>query len=349
MSENFIFQILFFATATAFILSPGIIWLVRRLNLLDSPGSEPHKRHHTKIPLAGGWILFFTLLIGTLATGLILDRQVQWILAAGGIIFLFGAFDDGRNLHPLLKLFGQFLATGMLISGGLHVHLFTSEALNIAVTVLWIVGITNALNLIDSMDGLSAGLSTMTAGFFTLACLNSDQHALSAFSLILLGASGCCYYLNAAPARIFLGDSGSQLLGFLLATIGLAYNPVGYSPFSSWFVPILLLGVPIFDTCLVVFSRLRRGKPIYRANLDHTYHRLVQLGMSSNRAILTVHFAALIIDCLAFIALSSTPIVSNLIFAAILTLGAAAIAFLDRRKRWTEFDLATTPQSPPTN
>ncbi|HZW04009.1 MAG TPA: MraY family glycosyltransferase [Anaerolineaceae bacterium] len=345
MTDIRIFQILFLTTATAFLAAPGLVWLVGKLNLFDSPGSEPHKRHIKRIPLAGGWILYFTLALISILTGLITEPVVRMFLAAGGIIFFFGSLDDARNLHPAVKLCGQIVAAGVLIAGGLQVHLFASEALNIAVTLLWIVGITNAFNLIDSMDGLVAGLSTLTAGCFMLVTLHSGQMQLSMVSIILLGAAGCCYYLNAAPARIFLGDSGAQLFGFLLATIGLAYNPVGYSPFSSWYVPVLLLGVPIFDTSLVVFSRLRRGKPIYRANLDHTYHRLVRLGMSSNRAILTIQFVAFFLDCLAFIGLNSTPVLANLIFGSLVILGAGAIAFLDRQSRWNEIDLAASPQS----
>jgi UDP-GlcNAc:undecaprenyl-phosphate GlcNAc-1-phosphate transferase len=134
---------------------------------------------------------------------------------------------------------------------------------------------------------------------------------------------------------LFLGDSGSQFLGFVLAALGIAYNPIGFSPLASWYVPILLVGVPIFDAALVIFSRLRRGKPVYQAALDHTYHRLVALGMSSNRAVLTMHTAALILGSLAFLALDQRPAIANGIFAAVVLAGVAGVLFLDTLKTIT--------------
>ncbi|MDZ4158893.1 MAG: hypothetical protein U1B80_03795, partial [Anaerolineaceae bacterium] len=132
----------------------------------------------------------------------------------------------------------------------------------------------------------------------------------------------------------FLGDSGTQLLGFLLAGIAILYEPIPTDQASSWFVPILIMGVPIFDTCLVVYSRLRRGVPIYQSNRDHTYHRLVSLGFDKHRSVVIMVTAAVVLDCLAFIALSQTPLIANTIFIASVIIGIIAVFVLDHSKIW---------------
>ena len=125
------------------------------------------------------------------------------------------------------------------------------------------VGVTNAYNFVDSMDGLAVGLAALTSAFFLLITLASQQDQISIFSTIMLGACLGVFYYNAPPARIFLGDSGAQLLGFILGALAIVYNPIGFSRLASWYIPILLMGVPIFDATLVVLSRLRRGKPVH--------------------------------------------------------------------------------------
>jgi UDP-GlcNAc:undecaprenyl-phosphate GlcNAc-1-phosphate transferase len=150
----------------------------------------------------------------------------------------------------------------------------------------------------------------------------------------LLGACIALFYFNSPPARLFLGDSGAQTLGFLLAVLAIAYLPQGAKQSSSWVVPIMLLGVPIFDMMLVVISRLRRGKPIYEAALDHTYHRLVAAGWDSNRAVLSMHVVSLLLGSLAFVVLTRPPFVANAVFVGVLLAGFLALISLDNRKRW---------------
>jgi UDP-GlcNAc:undecaprenyl-phosphate GlcNAc-1-phosphate transferase len=181
------------------------------------------------------------------------------------------------------------------------------------------------------MGGLATGLGGLAAAFFMLVAIGSQQALLSLFSTILLGACLGSYYFNSSPARFFLGDSGAQFLGFTLGALGIAYNPLGFSRLASWFIPILLLGVPIFDTTLVVYSRLRRRQPVYQAARDHTYHRLVAMGVSSSRAVLTMHGIGLLLGCAAFIALNLSPLIATGTFALVLLLGAAAVIFLERQ------------------
>ena len=202
--------------------------------------------------------------------------------------------------------------------------------LNISFTLLWIIGVTNAFNFVDSMDSLAVGLAAIASTFFLFATIDAAQLQLTYMSSILLGSCIGIFYFNTTPARTFLGDSGAQFLGFMLATLAMAYTPPGLPQPSSWFVPILLLGVPIFDTTFVVIARLRRGSPIYRAGQDHVYHKLTQMGLSPVQAVVTMHVGALLIGCLAFVALPLPPLQANLLFALALLCGLVAMMILQR-------------------
>ncbi|HEX7974133.1 MAG TPA: MraY family glycosyltransferase, partial [Anaerolineales bacterium] len=259
------FRLIFEAALIAVALSPLACWLARKFGLVDIPNSEPHKQHTGPMPVAGGVILFVTVIVVGLAEQSIEALSIRPILLAATITFLFGLWDDYKGLSPLVKLVGQVLAALLLIKLGVHVRLFVQDWPNWILTVLWVVGVTNAYNFVDSMDGLADGLAGLAFAFFMLATIDSQQYYLSLFSTILLGACIGSFYFNSSPARYFIGDSGSQFLGFILAAIGIAYNPVGFSRFASWYVPILLMGVPLFDATLVIISRLLRGRPIYKA------------------------------------------------------------------------------------
>lgn len=328
------FRVIFGAAFLSLLLGPFCYWLSCRLHLLDVPGSKPHKLHHSAVPIAGGIVIFSTVVLVGIVGEVLQLPDVWSILLPAAIIFVFGLLDDAKGLSVLWKLCGQILATVLLIQLGTQVLLFQSNWLNILITFLWIVGITNAYNFVDSMDGLATGLAGLAAAFFMLVTFDSGQIELSLFSAVLLGACIGSYFYNSAPARFFLGDSGSQFLGFGLASMAIAYTPLGFLRSQSWFIPILLVGVPLFDTVLVIVSRIRRKQPVYLGKLDHTYHRLVALGMASSRAIVSMHLAALLLGFLAFIALPLPPLQGNLIFLFCLLTGIALIIYLDRRTWW---------------
>lgn len=330
MPDYRIFLIIFLASGTALVLSPLAAWMSRRVGLMDIPRREYHKQHRRPVPLAGGFVLFIGFLILSGLTGVAAQKQFLAYLLPLCIIFLFGLLDDFIGLKPILKLVGQVLAGFLAIYNGISVQLVDNTAVNYFISLIWLVGITNAFNFTDSMDGLAVGLSALASACLMLVTLQSGQFWLTSITAIILGNCIGVFFFNAPPARYFLGDSGAQFLGFLLAAVAVQYAPVGYTRLTSWFVPILLFAVPIFDTLLVVISRLRRRLPVYRAGLDHTYHRLVRLGLSANRAILTMHLAALLIDCIAFILLNLSPLLANGLIALLALFGLGTIAFLDR-------------------
>jgi UDP-GlcNAc:undecaprenyl-phosphate GlcNAc-1-phosphate transferase len=345
-STSFIFESILLSCSLAAGFALFSIRVTKRLGLLDIPHSAPHKLHNIPMPLAGGIALFSALTISEWILGDFNDPDIVATFVAGLLILLVGLWDDFKEINPLIKIVGQFLAATVLIKLGIAIHIFESPEfflggsgtwnvyLDWILTVLWVVGITNAFNFVDSMDGLAVGLGGMAAAFFMLVTLASGQLALSQHSALLLGACFGLYFFNSPPAQLFLGDSGSQVLGFILASLAIAYRPQGASQSSSWFVPIMLLGVPIFDTVLVVFSRLRRGRTLYAASRDHTYHRLLALGLSSNRAVLLMQVVALMLGCIAFVVLIHPPIIANGIFAVSVFLGLTAIIALDNRKLW---------------
>jgi UDP-GlcNAc:undecaprenyl-phosphate GlcNAc-1-phosphate transferase len=328
-----LFPLIFWAILTTLAVTPIAIRAAIRFRLIDEPNTSPHKIHERPVPKAGGLAIGFAIIFINLVSENFQSSSIRAILLASAIIFLFGLWDDTRRLSPLWKLVGQILATIILISQGVSIRMLGNlTVLNVFLTLIWTVGITNAFNFVDSMDGLAVGLTAVASAFFMLVTVDAGQSALSLLSAIVLGTSIGMLFFNALPARTFLGDSGAQLLGFLLASLGIAYTPPGLPQPSSWFVPILLLSIPIFDTSLVVFSRLRQRKAIYQAGLDHTYHRLVHLGWPPSRAVLTMQLAAIISGCLAFIALPLSPLLANSIFAAALLAGLVILLWLTRKE-----------------
>ena len=334
-----VFEIIVLSVFVTIIFGPLAIKIALQYRIIDIPGSSPHKRHKKTTPLAGGMILIASAFLIASIFNFWGDKRIQAILLSSSVIFAFGLWDDMRGISPQKKILGQFLASILLINLGISVHFLENlnvgllnqnilTWLNWAITLIWLIVVTNAFNLIDSMDGLAIGLGGIAFAFFIVISFTSGQPNLSALSALLLGICAGLYFYNISPAHLFLGDSGSQTLGFTLASVAILYNPQGLPQASSWFVPILLLGVPLFDTTLVIFSRLYRRKPIFQSDLGHTYHRLVRLGLDSRRAVLLMHISALILSCLAIIALSVSPITTNILFFLSLMIGFSVLIFL---------------------
>lgn len=317
------------------------IAFARRVGLMDIPGSLPHKIHDTPTALAGGLTLVLALTIGGLIFNFSMMGVLWKILLPTAIVFAIGLWDDFKHLPAWIKFVGQVAAGVLLIGLGTNVHFVPHHFLGLPgrtniqadwlITLFWMVGITNAFNFVDSMDGLVVGLSGIAVSFLVMVTLGSPQGDLLRLLTLMLGICAGLFFYNITPAHLFLGDSGAQTMGFLLAAICILYEPIHYPQASSWFLPIIILGVPIFDTTLVVFSRLRRRMPIYLAERNHTYHRLVDRGMDTIHAVMVMQLAAISLGCLAFIALNLQPLYSNLLFGLICLAGLAALIFLERK------------------
>ncbi|WP_129629516.1 MraY family glycosyltransferase [Candidatus Oscillochloris fontis] len=272
--------------------------LARKTALRTGVVAIPRVRdlHLAPVPLLGGTAIYGGFVVALLLFG---DqrhiREVVAILIGATLISLFGLVDDRWGLRASIKLLGQLLAGVILIIGGTQVFLFEHAWLNWAITLFWVVGITNALNLLDNMDGLSGGVATVAAAFFLLlAAMNEPRQVLvGAMAAALMG--GCIGFLryNLNPATIFMGDTGSLFIGFILAALGIKLRFLGNTPVVTWMVPLTVLALPILDTSLVFVSRLRRRRnPFTTPGKDHLSHRFVALGMSKREAVLTCYLIA---------------------------------------------------------
>jgi UDP-GlcNAc:undecaprenyl-phosphate GlcNAc-1-phosphate transferase len=346
ISPNLIIQTMLVTVIASLLVAWVSMQIARRAGLIDYPYSASHKTHKQPTPLAGGIAFVIAMAICSIWAGSLQDITLRNILITGLIVFVLGLLDDAFVIAARWKLLGQVAAAIMLYVMGISVGIFDSPEflvylqppwstyLNFTITLLWLVGITNAFNFVDSMDGLAVGLGGMAAAFFCLLTMVSGQASLAILFAVLLGVCISLYYYNSAPALFFLGDSGSQSLGFVLAALAIVYQPVDANQSSSWFAPILLLGVPIFDATLVVLSRLRRGTPVYQSALDHTYHRLIKAGLAPNRAVLSMQGVAFLLGGLAFICLYLPPLQANLIFSGVLLASLICLVVLDRKSFW---------------
>lgn len=275
--------------ASALVIAIGGTPLVRyaalKLGILDNPSAR--KIHSAPVPLMGGAAIYVAFIAALALWG---ERsyvnEVVGIFVGATLVSIVGALDDSRGMGSYLKLLFQLAAAFILILSGVQVRLFHG-VLDIALTLLWVVGITNAFNLLDNMDGLSSGVATIAAAFFTLLAAMSDQYLVGTLAAALFGACIGFLVYNWNPAQVFMGDTGSLFLGFLLAAVGIKLRFPANSASITWMIPILVLALPVFDTTLVFFSRLRRGKnPLTTAGKDHVSHRLARRTGSQREAVL---------------------------------------------------------------
>lgn len=334
--------ILFASIVISTILSWVSLFIAPKINLMDDPRSADHKKHKNKIPITGGIVLFITVFIISIFTDLWNNPNIWAILVSSLIIFFLGLLDDYFHLKPLQKLFGQFFGASVLIFYGVQINIFNSPEflnssdtminnwLNTGFTLFWVLALANAFNFIDSIDGIVVGLSGVSTLFFFIISLTTGQEELFLFCSVLLGICIGLYFFNSHPAKLFLGDSGAQTLGFILASIAIIYNPLRGGQSSTWFVPILIFYMPLFDLILVVLSRFKRNKKIYKASRDHTYHRLSANGVSIHHSVLIIHGVSLAMSMIGYLCLNLSTLNANLIFFSSILIGIVAFIKLDK-------------------
>jgi len=351
ISTGKIFETVFVSFFLCLMIVPIAIRFSHKTNLIDFPLSEPHKIHKRPVPISGGLAFFATLILTAVFLNHRLDSQTGKVLLCATIIFGFALWDDYRPLRWRWKMLGQILAAIVLYFCGIQVQIMqtvgeilgfsaaVNDLLDFGITIFWMVFITNAFNLVDSMDGLMVGLSLLALIFFVLAAMDTKQWSLALLCSAMLGACIVLNFFNSSPAILFFGDSGAQTIGFLIAAIAIIYNPPDRLQTSTWFMPILLLGVPIFDTVLVIISRFRRHLHFYDSGTDHTYHRLVKMGFSDVQAVNLMLLAATALEILAFFIISRPPLTANLIFFAVVLAGIFLIYFLESENMWESIRL----------
>ncbi|MGB1252929.1 MAG: glycosyltransferase family 4 protein [Candidatus Promineifilaceae bacterium] len=268
---------------------PFVRQMALTLGFVDVPAKR--KLHSTPIPLMGGVAIFGgAILILVAYFGRLGNMRVLGLLFGATLVAIVGLIDDRKPLPPLVKLGGQSIAFVIVIALGTTVQLPVHPYINYTLTFVWLAVITNTVNFLDNMDGLCAGVCAVAAAFIVLMAELSGQFFVGPIAAAVLGA--CLGFLryNFKPASIFMGDAGALFLGFLLAQMTLQLRFPANSTFVTWMIPLLLMGVPLFDLTLVVIARLRRGvNPLTTAGKDHTSHRLVRMGLSHREAVMTIY------------------------------------------------------------
>lgn len=325
--------LVFFASL---VLVIGATPLARRLafvlGMLDQPSAR--KVHASPVPLLGGVAIYFAF-IGALllfSDTFYINQAVGILLGATWVSFL-GIWDDWRTLRPAIKLGGQALGIVILYVTGVQVEFLRNPVLNAFVTAAWMVGITNAVNFLDNMDGLSGGMAAIAAGWFLVLSLANGQFLVAPFAAALCGAALGFLVYNFNPALIFMGDAGSLFLGFMLAAVGLKLRFPGHPDTITWMIPVLVLGIPVLDMTLVTVSRLRRHvNPWTTAGKDHLSHRLVRLGLSQRAAVLTIYALCIAAGAVGYALQYASLETAYGAFGLMLVSGALIIVFLERKQ-----------------
>src|SRR5215211_913974 len=285
------------AVATSFclalVLTPLVREFARRFGFVAKPKID--RWHKKPTAMLGGVAIWLSVVITSLAFSLQITYGKQ-ILLASTFLFFVGLVDDLIHIKPYQKLIGQILGAAYVVYYGLTLPWTSSKILNMALAIFWLIGITNAINLLDNMDGLASGIAIIAAGFLALSFVNSGQFTEAMIMLVFAGGLLGFLVYNSNPASIFMGDCGSMFVGFFLASSALMHVSGGRSrsflPVLA--VPILVLFIPIFDTTFVTVLRKLSGRAASQGGRDHTSHRLVALGMSERHAVWMLYgFAAL--------------------------------------------------------
>jgi UDP-GlcNAc:undecaprenyl-phosphate GlcNAc-1-phosphate transferase len=281
------------AFVLALVLTPLVRTFARRLGIVAKPKTD--RWHKKPTAMLGGVAIWLSVIISV--QFFIPHTVYSWVLLrASTFLFVVGLVDDIVHIKPYQKLIGQILGSAYVIYYGLALPWTSSVVVNMALAIFWLIGITNAINLLDNMDGLASGIAVIAAGFLALSFVNTNQQVEALMMVAFAGALLGFLIYNSNPASIFMGDCGSMFVGFFLASSALVNVSGGRSrsflPVLA--VPILVLFIPIFDTTFVTVLRKLSGRAASQGGRDHTSHRLVALGMSERHAVLMLYgFAAL--------------------------------------------------------
>ena len=304
----------FFLFVASYVIVGALTPIMRKIaiskEILDRPNSS-HKSHLKPTPYLGGLAIILGVVLVTYSALIVskLSASNYWLatslLAPAIFMGLIGLWDDIKDLHPFPRFVGQTVA-GVVVA---TILILTSNfgtptgsiAIDVLVTVIWIVGICNSINFFDNLDGGAAGTVAISALFLTYLTLQSGQSFIAALAIVIAGATFGFLIWNRPPARIYMGDAGALFLGVLIATLSIRLNPITESTLASLAVPILLLGIPILDTGVAVLSRVRRGISPFQGGTDHLSHRLIRLGLSRKVSVVVLWFLSVVFGILVLI------------------------------------------------
>lgn len=268
-----------------------------KFNIVDRPDGRL-KNHAEPVPYLGGLAIYISFLL-SLAITFNFSNEVLGLLLSGTIIVLLGLIDDFGVLSPKVKFLGQIIATLVLIKSGIRIDIiFFPEWFDVLLTFLWIIGITNAFNIIDVMDGLSAGIAAIATFILFIVAMINGNPLIAVFTIALTGSLIGFLKYNFHPARIYMGDTGSMFIGFMIGALAMIgkytlFNKIGF------LVPLVILGIPVFDTLFVMYIRFRRGLSIFRGSNDHFALRLRRWRLTVRQTVLLSYLIGAVLGLFA--------------------------------------------------
>lgn len=333
MTENLIAFIS--AVIISFVMTPLARRLAIRVGALDVP-KETRKIHNNPMPYFGG-LAIYVAIISCMFVYMPHNSANYHVMAGATVIMLTGVVDDMYGMPAKIKLIMQILAALIAIRGGVQIHFITNPLsetgmsylftwLSFIITLFWLVGITNTINLIDGLDGLASGVASIAATtlLFTTAKLGYDFIVMQC--AIIAGASLGFLPFNFNPAKIFMGDTGALLLGYMLAVTSVS-GMVKSVAAVALAVPVFALGLPIFDTAFAIIRRYINKKPIMQADKDHLHHKLMKFGLNQRQTVLIMYFISMLLGIVAVIIADTDPFIG----IAVATIVVIA-AFLSAKK-----------------
>ena len=322
---------------------PVLMRVGNRLLIVDRPGER--KVHTVTIPRVGGLAMVFGVLMAAVLM-VNLRPEDRWFLAAGGVLVLFGALDDRFDLDYRIKLLGQIIAVSMVVVlGDVQIRALTFDDrwmvpgwISMPLTVFFLVGVTNAINLADGLDGLAGGTSFLCLCGVALLSIIGGQDASTALALTIAGAVLGFLRFNTYPASVFMGDAGSQFLGFSIGVLSIRATQGAQIEISTA-LPVLLLALPILDTLTVMVQRISEGRSPFSADKNHIHHKLLALGFDHHEAVMVIYAVQAVLFVFAYFLRFETDLVI-LGVVSVFFLGALAFFQLAARTGWRLRDAA---------
>lgn len=311
------------ALLCSFLVTPAARRVALRLGVVDKPNDR--KVHTDPVPYLGGAAIVIAFALATVGGALVSGvrgsfLQIGALLGGGLLLAAMGLWDDLRVVPGWIKVPVELLLAAGLYASGSRAELFHNQPLDLILTVAWVIGITNAVNYMDNMDGLTSGTVAIVSIFMLALAGLSGQVLVAGLSAALAGCALGFLWHNRPPAKIFMGDAGSLFFGFLLAGLGLELRFDNIAR-VTFFVPVALLAVPILDALLVSLSRVRKGLSPIQPGKDHISHRLVKLGIPSGGAVTLLHFASAACGWIGVTIAYARPVTAYMLIGWVIVVG----------------------------
>ena len=302
------------AGVLSYYLTPVVRAAAIRFGIVDRPDGQL-KQHEKPVAYLGGVAVFLALLLST-SLAYDFDRTILGIMLGTTIIIILGLVDDFGVLSPSVKIGGQLVALWLLIKAGISVKLvWLPEPVNWLITLLWVIGVTNAFNLIDIMDGLASGIALIACVFLAIVSFLNGNYLIAAFTVALAGSLIGFLPYNLRPASIYLGDTGSMAIGFVLAALTINERYTVINERIGILAPVVILGIPIFETAFLVIVRSLKRIPVLRGSPDHFAIRLRRLGWGIRRIVITVYAAGFLLGLLGLVVVYTPGVVAATVVA----------------------------------